>query len=137
MGFDITAKTRYNTRKSRRKDRWSKDVSDIRVISSIIAGRSGESQSFGNQSEILQVEFKTLLLTLLISFIICGGLTYSLISVSRSFSSGLVVEQFQFFDHSTDPAVIGNLLVKTGITSFESELNATESDIKVTKILDF
>ena len=88
MGFDITAKTRYNTRKSRRKDRWSKDVSDIRVISSIIAGRSGESQSFGNQSEILQVEFKTLLLTLLISFIICGGLTYSLISVSRSLNSG-------------------------------------------------
>ena len=33
--------------------------------------------------------------------------------------------------------MIGNLLVKTGITSFESELNATESDIKVTKILDF
>ena len=129
MGFDITAKTRYYTRKSCRKHRWSKHV---RVISPIIAGRS-----FGNQSEILQVEFKTLLLTLLISFIICGGLTYSLISVSRSFSSGLVVEQFQFFDHSTDPAVIGNLLVKTGITSFESELNATESDIKVTKILDF
>ena len=44
---------------------------------------------------------------------------------------------FQFFDHSADYAVIKKIMVKTGIYAFGSELNATDSDIKVTKVIDY
>ena len=77
MGFDITSKTRYNIRKSRQKDRWPKNVKQIPGTSNY------PKKNFMNQPEILQVEFKTLLITLFISFLLCAGLTYSLILVSK------------------------------------------------------
>ena len=44
---------------------------------------------------------------------------------------------FQFCDHSADQFLIRNLLVKTGIRSFEIQLNETENDLEITKIIDF
>ena len=64
-----------SVRTSRQKYRSSKDLrrKSIRNID--------RNPNFMNQPEILEVEFGTMLITLFISFVFCGVLTYTLIWV--------------------------------------------------------